>query len=100
MDNADRGPALTLGSTGEKAAAAAIKHPSQERQLPTPARTQSPVAPAQLAPCGKELRGQGELPDLLRGSFCHIAPLLPPVSWLSALLRLCPLVGVFTYHTT
>lgn len=98
MHDVERDPALGPVSTGEKAVATALKHSWQERQLPTPAGIQQALG-TRTAPSGKRVDRARELPYPLRGSFCHIAPLLPPVSWRSPLLRLRPLTGAFTYHT-
>ena len=47
-ENVEWDPALTPGSAGEKAAAAAVKHSCQERQL-----EHSKPGGTRTAPCGK-----------------------------------------------
>lgn len=75
MDNVDRDPPLALGSTGEKAAAAAVKHPWQERQLPTPARTQKALwhLHSSLWEGVKRARGAARPPKGLLLPYCSTA---------------------------
>lgn len=100
----ERDPALAPGSLGEKAAPVTVKHSCKERQLPTPAVIQwalwdmhSPMSLMHVLPVEKWNRARGTAPPL-RGSFCHIAQLLPPVSSLYSLLRLLTNRCVYIPH--